>query len=259
MVVRHLGRSRVTFLALLLLIAPQLAVAQTPVGQQEPDRRPDFLFGQPAGSVGIHGSWVFARTGSDLFDFVTQQLTLDRSDFDAPGIGVDTTVNFLPRLAAQFGFEWSRKTTGSEYRAFTDNNSLPINQDTSLKMVHLTAGLRYALTDPGYEVSRFAWVPRRVVPFVGGGGGAVYYDFDQRGDFVDFEDFSVFRDAFRSKGWAPSAHVFGGLDVRLYRALFATMEGRYSYAHAKLSSDFVDFDPIDLSGFRISAGINVLY
>ena len=247
------------FLALLLAIAPRGSAAQSPVGQPEPNRRPDFLFGQPRGSLGLHGSWVFASSGSDLFDFVTRQLTLDKSDFSGPGIGADTTVNFLPRLAAQFGFEWSRKTTGSEYRAFTDNNSLPINQDTTLKVVHLTAGVRYALANPGIDVSRFAWVPRRVVPYVGAGGGAVYYDFLQRGDFVDFEDLSVFPDVFRSTGWAPSAHVFGGVDIKLYRALFATMEGRYSYAHAKLGSDFVGFDPIDLSGFRISAGINVLY
>ena len=257
--VRHRCRSRVAFLALLLILVPRVAVGQTPVGQQEPDRRPDFLFGKPAGSLGLHGSWVFSRAGSDLFDFVTRQLTIDKSDFNAPGIGADGTVNLLPRLAAQFGFEWHRTSMSSEYRDFIDNNSLPITQTTTLKMVHLMAGLRYALTDRGYDVSRFAWVPRRVVPYVGGGGGAVYYDFDQRGDFVDFQDFEVFPDAFRSKGWAPSAHFFGGVDVKLYRALYGTVEGRYMYAHGKLSSDFIDFDPIDLSGFRVSAGINVLY
>ena len=260
--VRHFGRSRVTRIALLLAmtLAPRFAFAgQTPVGQQEPDRRPDFLFGHPNGSLGLHGSWVFARGGSDLFDFVTRELTLDKEDFNAPGLGFDGTVNIMPRLAAQFGFEWTRNTVTSEYRDYIDNNSLPINQDTSLKVVHLTAGIRYALASPGYEVSRFAWVPRRIVPFVGAGGGAVYYDFNQSGDFVDYADFSVFRDSFRSKGWAPSLYVFGGTDVKLYRALFATFEGRYSYARGKLSTDFVDFDPIDLSGFRISAGINVLY
>ena len=229
------------------------------LGSKSPTADQIFSSDDPPDRLGLHGSWVFARGGSDLFDFVTRQLTLDKEDFNAPGIGVDTAINLMPRLAAQFGFEWSRNTATSEYRDFTDNNLLPINQDTSLKLVHLTASVRYALASPGYEVSRFAWVPRRVVPFVGAGGGAVYYDFTQRGDFVDFIDSSVFPDTFRSKGWAPSAHVFGGVDVKLYRAVFATMEGRYTYARGKLGSDFVDFDPIDLSGFRISAGINVLY
>jgi hypothetical protein len=41
--------------------------------------------------------------------------------------------------------------------------------------------------------------------------------------------------------------------------LFATIQGRYTQASAELSSDFIDFDPIDLSGFRMSAGINVIF
>ena len=119
--------------------------------------------------------------------------------------------------------------------------------------------LRYALTPRGTDVSRYAWVPRRVVPFVGAGGGAIFYEFSQSGDFVDFVDLSVFPDFFRSKGWAPSAHAFGGVDLQLYRALYGTIEGRYVWGSAELSRDFVDFDPIDLAGFRLSAGINLLF
>jgi hypothetical protein len=54
-------------------------------------------------------------------------------------------------------------------------------------------------------------------------------------------------------------HVFGGTDLRLYRALFLTFEGKYVWAKAKLGTDFIDFDPIDLGGFRVSTGINVLF
>ena len=98
-----------------------------------------------------------------------------------------------------------------------------------------------------------------MVPYVGAGGGAVYYNFAQSGDFVDFVDLSVFPDAFVSKGWAPSAHALGGVDVQIYRALYGTVEGRYTKAAGKLGRDFIDFDPIDLSGFRLSAGINLLF
>jgi hypothetical protein len=31
------------------------------------------------------------------------------------------------------------------------------------------------------------------------------------------------------------------------------------WASAELDSDFIDFDPIDLAGFRFSAGINLLF
>jgi hypothetical protein len=41
--------------------------------------------------------------------------------------------------------------------------------------------------------------------------------------------------------------------------LFAAVEGRYVWSSATLGSDFVDFDPIDLAGFRTSVGITVVF
>ena len=111
----------------------------------------------------------------------------------------------------------------------------------------------------GREVSRYAWIPSAFVPYVGGGAGFMHYQLKQYGDFVDFADLSVFTDYFSSDGYAPSAHVFGGTDVQLYRILFLTFEGRYVWANAKLGKDFIDFDPIDLAGFRLSTGVNVRF
>jgi hypothetical protein len=237
-------------------------VAAAPLSAQQPDparRRADFLFGRPKAAIALRGSWIFARAGSDLFDFVTEHLTLDKEDFNVPAIAADLAIAITPRLDAQVGFEMSRMHASSEYRDLVDNLFLPIEQQTRLKTIHLVGGVRYALAPKGYEVSRLAWVPRRVIPFVGAGVGAVVYEFDQTGDFVDFVDLSVFSDTFRSQGWAPTAHAFGGVDIQMYRGLYATVEGRYTKAAGKLGSDFIDFDPIDLSGFRMSAGINVVF
>ncbi len=247
-----------------LMVAPARAAddrgrASSAADSQDPATRPDFMLGKPRGSIGIRGSWVFPRAGSDLFDFVTEQLTLDKSDFNAPGIGADLTLALTPRVDTQIGFSWNRTSAPSEYRDFVDNDFLPIEQSTSLKTVELTGSIRFSLTPPGRAVSRFAWVPRRAVPYVGAGGGTIYYDFLQRGDFVDYADSSVFADVFRSRGWAPSAHAFVGVDVQLYRSLYATVEGRYTKSSATLGPDFIDFDPIDLSGFRLSTGINVVF
>jgi hypothetical protein len=97
------------------------------------------------------------------------------------------------------------------------------------------------------------------VPYVGAGGGAYWFQLKQRGDFVDFVDLSVFGDVFQASGWTPSAHVFGGTDIQLYRRLFLSLEGRYIWAAGNMGAEWVDFDPIDLSGFRIGTGINVLF
>jgi hypothetical protein len=227
--------------------------------RRHPGSTPDFLFGAPRGSASVRGSWVFARAGSDLFDFVTDQLTLESSDFNAPALGGEIGFAIGPRLEVLGGIEWSRSTAPSEYRRFVDNSNLPITQETRLQNVHLNGSIRFALRPRGQSLSQLAWVPRGITPYVGAGAGAVRYEFTQRGDFVDFVDLSVFPDYFESKGWAPSAHVFGGADLQMFRMLFLQVEGRYLWSSGELGPDFIDFDPIDLAGFRTTAGISVVF
>ena len=244
----------VALLVVLASAAP--AACQAPPA---PRPSPDFLFSRPDGSVTLRGSWLFARAGSDWYDFVTDHLTLDAADFNAPGFGLDVAVAVTPRLDVQFGLDYSNAHVSSEYRDFVDNNRLPIAQQTRLRELNLSGNIKVALTERGREVSRFAWVPRRFVPYAGGGGGVLWFDVNQTGDFVDFIDLSVFTDVFRARGWAPSAQIFGGMDVRLFRRLYFMFDGRYLWAAGELGRDWIDFDPIDLAGFRLSGGINVVF
>jgi opacity protein-like surface antigen len=230
---------------------------------RRPDCHPtcptDFLFARPRGSVAVRGGWLFERAGSDLFAFVQDQLTVEKKDFDAPAIAVDAGVALTPRADVLFGFEFGGVTTKSEYRDYVDNNRLPITQATRLRQVNLSTSLRMALTPRGQEVSRLAWIPNAVTPYVGAGAGALWYEFHQTGDFVDFVDFSVFEETFRSSGWTPSAHLFGGVDVKVSRRLFVTGEGRYLWSHAELDRDFSGFEPIDLTGFKLTAGVSYIF
>jgi len=217
------------------------------------------MFGRPRASIAVRGSWVFARAGSDLFAFVTDQLTIQSKDFNAPAVGVEVGVAIGSRMEVLGGVEYSASKTSSEYRRFVDNLNLPITQDTQLKNVHVSGSLKISLRPRGESLSRLAWVPRAVAPYVGAGAGAVRFDFIQSGDFVNFVDSSVFSDVFESTGWAPSAHVFGGADVHVYHRLFLQLEGRYLWSSGKLGSDFIGFDPIDLAGLRMTAGVSVLF
>ena len=219
---------------------------------------PDFLFGRPSGTLGIRINWLSNRAGSDWYDFVTDQLTLERKNFNGPGVGTDLGIMLTPRLDAMVGFDYSQSTTASEYRRLVDNNRLPIEQTTVLRGASITGGVKFALTERGREIGRLAWVPRKFVPYVGAGGGAMWFQLRQNGDFVDYLDYSVFTDVFESKGWAPTAHVFGGTDVRVLRRAYVTFDARYTWAKADLGPDWIDFDPIDLSGFRLSAGFNFI-
>jgi hypothetical protein len=219
----------------------------------------DFWFGPPRGSVGFRGNWLFARADSDWYSFVTDQLTLDRKDFNAPGFAVDVGFALGRRADAVIGVDFSRASHVSEYRHFVDNNRLPISQTTQLRTVGLTGSVKYMLTGRGLEVSRLAYVPRQVIPYVGGGGGVLHYDLNQFGDFVDFVDSSVFGSSFKSAGWAPLAQGFAGVDFRVLKRLYLTLDGRYQWARASLGSTWLDFDPIDLAGFKLAAGISFVY
>jgi hypothetical protein len=239
--------------------APDDGQSASPPRQVAQHKAPDFLFGRPKGAVSIRGSWLFARAGSDWYDFVSDQLTLTKRDFNAPAFAADVAVTVTSRLDAVAGVEFGQASRGSEYRRLVDNNRLPIEQTTRLRQADVTGSIKFALTEPGREISSLVWVPHRLTPYVTAGGGLLHFDVQQSGDFVDFVDLSVFSDVFRSTGWTPTAHVGGGVDVRLTRRLYGTVDGRYRWAAGQLGQDWIDFDKIDLAGFHMSAGINVLF
>lgn len=248
---RHLPSA--TVLALVLFaFAPPLAQAQ-------PD--PDFLFGRPSGMIGIRSGWLFARADSDLFSFVQEHLTIDRKDFNAPSIGVDVEVAITPRVSAVGGFDFSQTTTASEYRDFLDNQRLPITQTTRLRETNIGGSVKFALTPRGREISSRAWIPASATPYVGAGLGVLRYDFNQVGDFIDVNtaNLAVFSDTLHTRGWAPSAHVFGGVDVRLYRRLFLSGEARYLWSNATSTSRSFPGYELDLAGLKATAGLHYMF
>ena len=230
--------------------------AQSPAGP--PRSAPDFLFGRPRGSVGIRGGWVFARARSDLFTFFRRHLTLDGSDFNGPIIGVDLGMSVAPRAELMIGLDFSRAAQASEYREFVETDERPIRQTTTLSQLNLSVGVKVALTPRGRSVSQLAWIPSAVAPYAGGGVGALLYRLHQEGDFVDFVDLSIFEGEFRSDGWTPSAHAFGGTEIRPGRRVFLTLEARYV---GRRGSDpaFSGFEPIDLTGLRTGAGVTWVF
>ena len=256
---------RFGFVALVALcatpLAPLPAAAQTSSAprQASQHKSPDFLFGRPRGAVTIRGSRLFARAGSDWYGFVSDQLTLDKKDFNSPAFATDVAVMLTPRLDVVGGFEFSQASRPSEYRDLVDNNRLPIEQTTRLRQASVTAGIKMALTERGRALSSLVWVPPTFTPYVVAGGGVMRFDLQQSGDFVDFVDLSVFSDVFRSKGWAPTAHAGAGADIKLMRRVYATVDGRYVWAAGDLGRDWIGFEKIDLAGFRMSAGVNLLF
>ena len=253
--------------ALILLASPASAADdQTPssppstqTGAPAAPANPDFLLGRPRVMIGVRGNWMMASAGSDIFDFVTDTLTVDKNNFNTGTFGVEMGVNVTDRLDILGGFDIGQSTTPSEYRDFIDNRGLPIQQTTEFKQNLITASARFSLIPRGRSISRFAWIPSTFVPYVGGGGGVTNYTFKQYGDFVDFADNHVFSDQFTSDGWTPIVQAFGGTDIKVFKRMYVSLEGRYTWAKTDLDQDFIDFAPIDLGGFRFGVGLNFAF
>ena len=233
----------------------------TRVRAGQPPRRsaPDFLFGRPRTVIGVSGGWLVASESGGIFDFTRTFLTVNDGDFDTGMFRFTFGRSVSPRLDLMVEGGFSRATITSAYRDFVDSDGLEIVQTTELTQGPLGGSVRFWLIPRGREVGRFAWVPNRIAPYVGVGGGTYRYHFTQSGDFVDFVDLSIFTDRLESSGWTPSGHVFGGASVNLMPQLFANVEGRYVWANTPLSRDFVGFDNIDLNGLRMTVGIEYLF
>lgn len=217
-----------------------------------------FLFQQPSGSVTLRGGYAHASAGGDLFSFVTNQLSLSKSDFSGPVFGLDVAFSVAPRIDVVVGTSYAGTSTPSHYRKFVDQNNAEITQVTDFQRVPVMLSVRGYLTPQGRSVGRFAWVPARFAPYVGVGGGAMWYRFHQHGDFVDFQNNnSVFPGDLTSSKWAPAVQGLAGLDFNMSPRIALNGEARYIWARSTPNQDFSGFDKIDLS--RTSATIGLTY
>jgi len=219
-----------------------------------------FLFRAPAGRLGLRVGYARPNAGSDVFSDFINQLTLSRSDFGAVELAADLAFRVAPRNDVVFSLGYAGSRARSEFQHWVDQNDLPIEQHTTLQRVPITASIKWYLEPPGRSIGRFAWLPRRYAPYVGVGAGAMWYRLHQWGDFVANDSVhSVFSDSFSSDDWAVTGHAFAGLDVALSPRFVLTGEARYTYAKAPMSTDFQNFNRIDLSGFSLTAGVAVRF
>jgi opacity protein-like surface antigen len=253
-------RALAAVLTLALAAQPALAAPSSPHDDPEPQAQQSqgttggFAFGAPSGFFTIKGGLYLPRAQSDIYEFNEEQLTLDSGSFNSGLFGMDFGWSANERVDLVFGFEYSSASPVSEFRDFVDEFNVPITQQTRLRQVPISASVRVNLLERGRAVGNYAWVPTTVVPYVGGGAGIVWWRYEQFGDFVDFNDFTIFTDHFLTEGWDPELHVFGGVDVALSPVIALNFETRYGWAEGEMAPAFVGFEPIDLAGFRATFG-----
>jgi hypothetical protein len=239
-----------------VLLAASLLLAPAARSQAAGD---GFLFRRPEGSIRVWTGYDRALANSPIFTFVTDTFTLSKSSFGAYAIGGDLTVRLAPRLDLMVSAAWAGSQARSEYRHWMDNSNQPIRQTTTLERVPLTASFKWYLASPGHSIGHFAWVPSTFAPFVGVGGGLMWYRFRQYGDFIDFTDSTVVSDDLESDNWTGTLNAFAGLDVALGPRYILTGRAQYAWAKSHLGSDFVGPNSVDLSGLSVTVGVGVRF
>lgn len=232
-----------------------VVVGGAPVGAQSSG----FLLGRPSGSITLRGGLSQARASGDLFDDLSRDLTIGRGDFAGVQLGGELAFTLAPAVDLTVDGGYLRASAGSHYRDLVDLDNREIEQTTSLERAPLTANVKLFLTSRGRSIGRFAWIPEHVTPWVGAGGGMMWYRFRQTGDFVNPTTFAVYSDELLSDGWTPMAQAMAGVDVSLTPRLALTGDARYLMVkRAGLNSRyFGGYDPIDLSGAAVSLGLTV--
>ena len=218
-----------------------------------------FLFRRPRGALAVRVGYDQALARSDFFRDATDRLTLTRRGFGGPAVAADVAFGLGGRLDLAISGGVARSVQDSEYRDFVGVDDLPIAQRTTFTRVPVTAALRYYLAPRGEQVGRFAWVPGGVAPFVAAGVGGVYYALRQQGEVLNEATLVAFPADLRSSGVAPAVLGAAGVDVSLSPRFFATAEARYTRARVRLDQPFRGFEPLDLSGVALTAGVAVRF
>jgi opacity protein-like surface antigen len=218
-----------------------------------------YLFKPPIATISFRVGVGGPAANGELFDFFTDQLTLDRSDFRGAALGADFALRATRQLDVVLGVAYDGSTNRSEFNDWTDQDDQPIEQTTTLTRIPVTVGAKYYLLPRGRSLSTHAWVPVRLTPYLTAGAGYMFYDLVQEGAFVDFETLEVFDRRFESSGGGATLHAGAGGEWWFTPRLALNAEGRYSWASGSLDRDFSDFDNVDLRGFQLTTGLSVRF
>lgn len=234
-----------TVIAAACLILPGLtgsSFAQPPLG-----RHADRAFQIRLGGFFLEG-------GGEFWDDTERTFTLDDSDFDDVVVGFSLIRSVNNYVEVGFNVDFYAETVLSDYRRFVDEDGFAIFHDSELSMVPMTVDVR-VLPGGRHRIRG----PRRVLKpvfYVGAGAGLNYWEYEEVGDFLDFDEDppEVVFERFNDEDLAFEVHALAGFELPLSRRLNLLFEGRYSWFEDDLGEDFEGLGEIELGGFWVHGG-----
>ncbi len=201
---------------------------------------------------GDFGSWrfylgIFEPEGdSQYWDESFDVFTGSASDFEDLVFGADYLWFTSRNAGLLFGVSGYDGRTTQSYLDWTDADGRDIGHATTLGLVDLTAAY----------IVRFGRGSLR--PYLGGGGGLLWWELREEGSFIDFGDpeIPVIYASYLADGNTWELFALAGVDIRLSHRWSFFFEGRYRWADDELNKDFAGFGTIDLSGTQAAGGLS---
>ena len=185
-----------------------------------------------------------SRVDDDVLLADLDDLAFDIGDFSGFTFGGEWLFGIGDFIETGVGLGYYQKEVTSVYRDFVDTDGTEIVQDLKLRVVPITATVRFL------PIGRAA----AVQPYVGAGIGIFPWRYTETGEFVDFSDGSIFRDRYEADGTAFGPVVLGGLRFPIGDAMTTGVEFRWQKAEGdtKPEESRLLAPKIDLGGWTTS-------
>jgi opacity protein-like surface antigen len=181
-----------------------------------------------------------SRVDDDVLLADLNDLVFEVKDFNSWSLGGEWLYGVSNFLETGVGVGFYQRTVPSVYRDFVNDNGSEIAQDLKLRIVPITATIRFLPIGRGAAVE----------PYIGAGVGIFNWRYSEAGEFVDFSDGSIFREQFQADGTAVGPVIVAGLRFPVGDAFTAGFE--YKWQRAEGDTNAVESqllgDKIDLGG-----------
>lgn len=188
-----------------------------------------------------------SRIENDVLLENRNSLLFEIKDFRGVNVGAEYLLGVTDYIEAGLDVGFYQRTVPSIYADFTHDDGREIEQDLKLRIIPITASVRFLPTGRNASVQ----------PYVGIGAGFLNWRYSETGEFVDFTDDSIFRDRFVAKGNTVAPVVIGGLRFLAADVWTVGGEVRWQNADGDTGGRPAGFltDKIDLGGW--TANFNV--
>jgi opacity protein-like surface antigen len=203
-----------------------------------------------AGGLELRVGGMKPRAKSILFDDSVSLYFVDKDDFTGGAGGLEFTATLAPNIELGLSVDGYGREIPTSYRDFTRPSGREIEQTLRFVTVPVSAIVRLVPT------GRY----RKWAPYVGGGVSAIFWQYEEFGDFIDVQAAGqpVSFDSFKSTGTKLGFVANAGLRYRLNEDFQVTADYRHFQGKQQMKGDFSP-NVIDVTGDMFTVGLRITF